>query len=392
MRHHPLRRPDLARGGRAAARPADAGPAGPGPTTTWTLPLARLHADRGLPAAGRALRIPPRRRRSAGQPGGAARAAGAGCWLGIGKELRAQGFQRVVFLNGHGDHGLASGGADMLDVPFQPQPAAPLAGRPGPAHGVGQHRPHRTARLSPAAEHRHADRPGHRRRAGRRARRARSVCLPAWPYGVSTHTREFPGTLNLGGRVFEDFFLAVIRPAGRAGRRDDLLLQRPRRQPLLPGQRGQAGRRAPPDPLHRHRMAAHHRPGAGALSHERPSAAWATAASWRPATCCTCAPIWCTWNWRPQRPTSSARTTTSWTGSRAASLIANPPWSDDTTSGIYGDGTLGTAEKGRLWLAAAVEEKLEPCASCASSTRCARARGRGGQRAGAMRSAHVSAE
>ncbi len=40
------------------------------------------------------------------------------------------------------------------------------------------------------------------------------------------------------------------------------------------------------------------------------------------------------------------------------SLIANPPWSDDTASGIYGDGRLGTAEKGRLWLAAAVQEKL----------------------------------
>jgi creatinine amidohydrolase len=40
-------------------------------------------------------------------------------------------------------------------------------------------------------------------------------------------------------------------------------------------------------------------------------------------------------------------------------LIANPPWGDDTASGIYGDGRLGTAEKGRLWLAAAVEEKLE---------------------------------
>jgi creatinine amidohydrolase/Fe(II)-dependent formamide hydrolase-like protein len=40
-------------------------------------------------------------------------------------------------------------------------------------------------------------------------------------------------------------------------------------------------------------------------------------------------------------------------------LIANPPWSDDTASGIYGDGRLGTAEKGRLWLVSAVEEKLE---------------------------------
>jgi creatinine amidohydrolase/Fe(II)-dependent formamide hydrolase-like protein len=40
-------------------------------------------------------------------------------------------------------------------------------------------------------------------------------------------------------------------------------------------------------------------------------------------------------------------------------LIANPPWSDDTTSGLYGDGRMGTADKGRRWLEAAIEEKLE---------------------------------
>jgi len=40
-------------------------------------------------------------------------------------------------------------------------------------------------------------------------------------------------------------------------------------------------------------------------------------------------------------------------------LIANPPWSDDTTSGIYGDGKLGTPEKGRRWLEAAVAERVE---------------------------------
>jgi creatinine amidohydrolase len=40
------------------------------------------------------------------------------------------------------------------------------------------------------------------------------------------------------------------------------------------------------------------------------------------------------------------------------SLVANPPWRDDTTSGIYGDATVGTAEKGRLWLEAAANQKL----------------------------------
>lgn len=40
------------------------------------------------------------------------------------------------------------------------------------------------------------------------------------------------------------------------------------------------------------------------------------------------------------------------------SLIANPPWSDDTQSGAYGAGSLATKEKGELWFEAAVQEKI----------------------------------
>ena len=39
------------------------------------------------------------------------------------------------------------------------------------------------------------------------------------------------------------------------------------------------------------------------------------------------------------------------------SLIANPPWDDDTRTGACGAGSHGTAEKGKLWLAAAIEDK-----------------------------------
>jgi creatinine amidohydrolase len=39
-------------------------------------------------------------------------------------------------------------------------------------------------------------------------------------------------------------------------------------------------------------------------------------------------------------------------------LIANPPWTDDTISGAYGAGTQATAEKGRLWLESAINEKV----------------------------------
>ncbi|MDQ2690558.1 MAG: creatininase family protein, partial [Chloroflexota bacterium] len=38
----------------------------------------------------------------------------------------------------------------------------------------------------------------------------RSYALPVMPYGVSTHRSSFAATLNAGGRAFEDFWLAVI--------------------------------------------------------------------------------------------------------------------------------------------------------------------------------------
>jgi creatinine amidohydrolase len=65
-------------------------------------------------------------------------------------------------------------------------------------------------------------------------------------------------------------------------------------------------------------------------------------------------------------------------------LIANPPWTDDTRSGIYGDATLATAEKGRLWLEAAVAEKLEAIAEIREqqARRAARRRGSGSEGGG----------
>jgi creatinine amidohydrolase len=42
----------------------------------------------------------------------------------------------------------------------------------------------------------------------------------------------------------------------------------------------------------------------------------------------------------------------------AGSIIANPPWDDDTKTGAYGAGSEGTAEKGRVWLETAIAEKV----------------------------------
>jgi creatinine amidohydrolase len=39
-------------------------------------------------------------------------------------------------------------------------------------------------------------------------------------------------------------------------------------------------------------------------------------------------------------------------------LVANPPWDDDTATGAYGAGSLATAKNGRVWLEAAITEKV----------------------------------
>jgi creatinine amidohydrolase/Fe(II)-dependent formamide hydrolase-like protein len=39
-------------------------------------------------------------------------------------------------------------------------------------------------------------------------------------------------------------------------------------------------------------------------------------------------------------------------------LVANPPWDDDTATGAYGAGSLATADHGKIWLEAAIQEKI----------------------------------
>jgi creatinine amidohydrolase/Fe(II)-dependent formamide hydrolase-like protein len=39
-------------------------------------------------------------------------------------------------------------------------------------------------------------------------------------------------------------------------------------------------------------------------------------------------------------------------------LIANPPWDDDTKTGAYGAGSLAAAKNGKIWLEAAIVEKV----------------------------------
>lgn len=184
------------------------------------------------------------------------------------------------------------------------------------------------------------------------------VCLPAWPYGVSTHTREFPGTLNLGGRVFEDFFLSIVARLVRLGASMVYFSNgHGGNHSFLVNVVKWAGERWPQafvatewlhttgPALDRLRESAHGGMGHGCeletsyMLHLRPGLVHMD---------------------RATVETDFIRTRNfdmDWR--EGGRLIANPPWSDDTRSGIYGDATLASAEKGRLWLEAAVEERVQ---------------------------------
>ncbi|HET9590800.1 MAG TPA: creatininase family protein [Anaerolineales bacterium] len=190
----------------------------------------------------------------------------------------------------------------------------------------------------------------------------RSYALPVMPYGVSTHRSSFAATLNAGGRAFEDFGLAVI----------DALVQRGfDRFYFMSGHGGNvsflvnivkyAGER------HRRIFCATSwlhtsgRIGAEALKKYRTSkiGGMGHAGELETSYLLHLGPDLCHME-RVVDETDFVSTPDyymDWI--EGGSLVANPPWDDDTRTGAYGAGSHGTAEKGRLWLEAAIEEKAD---------------------------------
>lgn len=289
--------------------------------------------------------------------------------LGVQRELKAQRFRQVVFLNGHGDQGLKSRGLEIVDCPISsPRPSTsslqfptsnlqpPISNQiivigTGHTEQHGYHLPLSAdtlivqAILSGLAEALPGD----------------IFSLPAWPYGVSTHTRQFPATLNLGGRVFEDFMVAVVGRLvaqgiemvyfqnGHGGNHSflvNVVKYAGERWPsiftateflYLSGADGTAA-------LQKHRQSPRGGMGHGGeletslILHLRPDLVHMEKAT------------------DELDFVSTPNYYMDWI--EGGSLIANPPWTDDTLSGLYGAGALGTAEKGRLWLEAAIAEKV----------------------------------
>ena len=190
----------------------------------------------------------------------------------------------------------------------------------------------------------------------------RSFSLPVMPYGVSTHRSSFAATMNAGGRAFEDFWLSVI---------DVLVARGFDRFYLMSGHGGNtsflvnivkyAGER------HRRIFCAttwlhtSGRIGAEALQKYRtsPIGGMGHACELETAFLLHLQPDLCHMERVVDEMDFVSTPDYYMDWIEGGSLVANPPWDDDTKTGAYGAGSHGTAEKGRLWLEAAIAEKAD---------------------------------
>jgi creatinine amidohydrolase len=188
-----------------------------------------------------------------------------------------------------------------------------------------------------------------------------SSVLPVMPYGVSTHRPSFAGTLNAGGRAFEDFWVSVI---------DVLVARGFDRFYIISGHGGNssfiinaikyAGER------HRRIFCAtawlylSGPDGIASLEKYRQSKIGGMGHACELETSFIL-------HLKPslvhmERVVDETNFITTpnfymdWV--EGGALIANPPWDDDTQTGAYGAGSLATAEKGKIWLEAAIAEKV----------------------------------
>ena len=207
--------------------------------------------------------------------------------------------------------------------------------------------------------------------------------LPVFPYGVSMHRREFPGTLSLDPRAFEDFWTQLVGCLGLPA------------VYLVNGHGGNhsflvnvvkfAGERYP-DVF-----------SATSFLHTASGEAWQQVLATRESTVMGHACELETSYVLAIRPdlvhmercvdepdfTATPEYGMDWVEEGA--LIANPPWSDDTHTGSYGNPSCSTARKGEQWLQAAGVEMGRLAREVLEQQQLRAARRQAGWRPGAWR-------
>ncbi len=189
----------------------------------------------------------------------------------------------------------------------------------------------------------------------------RAYTLPVMPYGVSTHRPSFAGTLSAGGRSFEDFWLGVIDVlAGRGFDRFYLMSGHGGNTSFLVNIVKYAGERyrrifCATAFLHTSGTV-----GVAALEKYRTSkiGGMGHACELETSFMLHLHPELCHMERVVDEVDFISTPSFYMDWIEGGSLIANPPWDDDTRTGAYGAGSQATADKGRHWLESAIEEKV----------------------------------
>jgi creatinine amidohydrolase len=170
--------------------------------------------------------------------------------------------------------------------------------------------------------------------------------MPVMPYGVSTHRSSFAATMNAGGRGFDRFYLM----SGHGGNTSFLV--------NVVKYAGERHRRIFCATAWLHTSG---RIGAEALTKYRTSniGGMGHAGELETSYMLHLRPDLCRMERVVDETDFVATPDYYMDWIEGGSLVANPPWDDDTKTGAYGAGSHATAEKGRLWLDAAIEEKAD---------------------------------
>ena len=189
-----------------------------------------------------------------------------------------------------------------------------------------------------------------------------ATSLPVMPYGVSTHRSAFAGTLNCGGRAFEDFWLSVVDVlTGRGFNKFYFMSGHGGNSSFLVNVVKYAGERYRQIFCATSWLYLSGPKGIAALEELRQSqiGGMGHACELETSLILQIMPELV----HMERVVDELEFITTpsyymdWV--EGGALVANPPWDDDTRTGAYGAGSLGTAEKGRQWLLVAIDEKVD---------------------------------